>query len=372
MSPPRPRVLIVITLAETGGAQSYVRDLVPALVERYDVAVAAFGPGPLADAVRQAGARYLPLRHVRRAVSPRDLLGLVELVRLMRRERPVVVHANSSKAGVLGRLAATMARTPVRVFTAHGWAFGAASGRSRALYLWVDRLMRPLTTVVVCVSESERAAGLAARTCSARRTVVIHNAVEVDEATVASPEGGPPLQLVSVGRIAPPKDFSTLVRAVGRLERRSVRLAVLGDGPGRAALDAAIQKLGLAGSVELVGEVRDVPARLAQAHIFVLSSRSEGLPISVLEAMAAGLPVVAADVGGIKEVVEDGVTGYLFEPGDVAALAQRLAALSADSALRAALGAAGRERAAALFALPRWRERHMQLYDDLILGRGLG
>ncbi|MCP9487867.1 MAG: glycosyltransferase, partial [Gaiellaceae bacterium MAG52_C11] len=236
MSPTRPRVLIVITLAETGGAQTYVRDLVPALVERYDVAVAAFGPGPLAEAVRAAGARYLALRHVRRAISPRDLLGLLELVRLMRRERPVLVHANSSKAGVLGRLAARLANVPVRVFTAHGWAFAAASGGSSGLYLLADRLMRRLTTMVVCVSESERSAGLEARTCSAYRTVVIHNAVGVEGAAVASPESGPPLRVVSVGRIAPPKDFVTLVRALGRLEHGSVRLAVLGDGPGRPAL----------------------------------------------------------------------------------------------------------------------------------------
>lgn len=370
MSTPRPRVLIVITLAETGGAQSYVRELVPALVERYDVTVAAFGPGPLVEAVRRAGARYVPLRHVRRAVSPRDLLGLVELAGLMRRERPVIVHANSSKAGVLGRLAAALARVPIRVFTVHGWAFKASSGPSRALYLWADRLMRPLTTLVVCVSESERAAGLAARTCSAGRTAVIHNGVDVEHAPLASPGGGPPVRLVSVGRIAPPKDFVTLVRAVGRLERGSVHLSVLGEGPRHAELVAEIEAHALGESVELAGNVTDVPARLAQAHVFVLSSRSEGLPISVLEAMAAGLPVVAADVGGLKELVEDGVTGYLFEPGDAIGLAERLAELARDSALRVALGAKARERAAALFALPRWREQHLRLYEELIVGRG--
>lgn len=361
------RVLILITLAETGGAQSYVRDLVPALVGRFDVVVAAHGPGPLGDAVTAAGARFVPLGHVRRPISPRDVLGLVELVRLMRRERPALVHTNSSKAGVLGRIAAVLARVPIRIFTAHGWAF--ASATSRSLYLWADRLVQPLTSAVVCVSESERSLGLSARTCSAERTVVIHNAVEVDGVPVASPGGGPPMRIVSVGRIAPPKDFSTLVRAVSRVETGVVELTLLGDGPERRVLEAEIAELGLADAVTLAGDVPDVPSRLAQAHVFVLSSRSEGFPISVLEAMAAGLPVVAADVGGLREVVEEGVTGYLFSAGDVEGLAERLATLAAEPGLRRRLGEAARRRAAAHFALPQWRERHLRLYDDLIAGR---
>jgi glycosyltransferase involved in cell wall biosynthesis len=367
MSSPPARVLIVITLAETGGAQSYVRDLVPALVGRFDVVVAAHGPGPLRDAVTAAGARFVPLRHVRRSISPRDVLGLVELVRLMRRERPALVHTNSSKAGVLGRVAAVLARVPVRIFTAHGWAFAAAT--SKSLYLWADRLMQPLTSAVVCVSESERALGLAARTCKADRTVVIHNAVEVEGVPLASPDGGPPMRIVSVGRIAPPKDFHTLVQAVGSLESGTAELTLLGDGPDRDALEAEIAGLGLAGTVTLAGNVQDVPSRLAQADVFVLSSRSEGFPISVLEAMAAGLPVVAADVGGLREAVEDGVTGHLFAAGDVGALAETLAALAAEPAVRRRLGEAARERATAHFALPQWRDRHARLYDELIAGR---
>jgi glycosyltransferase involved in cell wall biosynthesis len=369
MSTGQARVLIVITLAETGGAQSYVRDLVPALVERFDVVVAAHGPGPLREAVTAAGARFVALRHVRRPISPRDVLGLVELVQLMRRERPVLVHTNSSKAGVLGRVAAVLARVPVRIFTAHGWAFAAASGPASTVYLWADRLMRPLTSAVVCVSESERSAGVAARTCTPEKTVVIHNAVEVDTVPQASPDGGLPLRVVSVGRIAPPKDFITLLRAVARLEDGAVALTVLGDGPERGLVEAEIEELGLGGTVTLSGDVYDVPSRLAQADVFVLSSRSEGLPISVLEAMAAGLPVVAADVGGLREVVQDGATGQLFAAGDVGALAEKLAVLAADPAVRRNLGEAARERVAARFALPQWRDRHVRLYDELIAGR---
>ena len=174
----RPRVLMVITLAETGGAQTYVASLLPALLTEYDVTVAAHGKGFLADAARRAGARYVPLHHVRRPLHPvEDARGLVELVRLFRRERPAIVHANSSKAGVLGRLAAVVARVPVRLFTVHGWAFKASTGRTAQAYLWADRLMRPLTTTTICVARSELEAGLRARTCRRDGTVVIYNGV---------------------------------------------------------------------------------------------------------------------------------------------------------------------------------------------------
>jgi hypothetical protein len=176
----RPRVLLVITLAEVGGAQTYVASLLPALVGYFDVAVAAHGSGPLREAAEAAGIRFLPLRSVRRPISPwRDLAGLFELVRLLRRERPDILHASSSKAGVLGRLAGFLARVPVRIFTVHGWAFAAHSGVSSRLYRWVDRLVEPLTTETNCVSEREREAALAAGTCSPERTVVIPNAVDV-------------------------------------------------------------------------------------------------------------------------------------------------------------------------------------------------
>ena len=144
----------------SAGAQSYVASLLPALVGRFDVTVAAHGAGPLRDAAEAAGVRFVPLANVRRPVNPfRDLAGLVELVRLLRRERPDILHANSSKAGVLGRLAAALTGVPIRIFTAHGWAFAAHSGLAARGYRVADRLMRPLTTATICVSEREREAG---------------------------------------------------------------------------------------------------------------------------------------------------------------------------------------------------------------------
>jgi glycosyltransferase involved in cell wall biosynthesis len=366
-----PRVLVLITLAETGGAQTYVASLLPALASRFDVVLAAHGDGPLVDAARRARVRFVPLRHVRRAIHPlRDLLGLFELVALIRRERPAILHANSSKAGVLGRMAALPARTPVRIFTVHGWAFKAHTGLASRLYRWADRLMAPATTVTICVTETERRAGLAAGTCSAARTVVIPNAVDVATAPRARHDGAVP-RIVAVGRLAPPKDPITLVRALARLPGGRFSALIVGDGPERGAVAAELTARGLTGAVELAGARRDVPELLARSDVFALASLSEGGPISILEAMAAGLPVVASDVGGVGDIVVPGETGLLVPAADPDALASALARLLADPELRRRLGAAGRERARERFDLPALRAAHLELYARELARRGV-
>ncbi len=313
----------------------------------------------------------MPLDHVRRAVGIRDLAGFVELVRLLRRHRPDILHASSSKAGVLGRLAGFLARVPIRIFTVHGWAFAAYPGLVGRLYRSADRLVRPLTTVTICVSERERKLGLAAHTCDAARTVVIRNAVDVAGARLGEPARRQRALIVAVGRLKAPKDFVSLVRALGRLAPDSFEAVIVGDGPDRARLEDEIGHLGLAGRVRLAGERRDVAELLADADVFALSSSSEGMPVSVLEAMAAGLPVVASRVGGVPEQVVDGETGLLVEPGDPEDLAEALARLVGDRELRGRLGAAGRARAEDAFDLEPFRRAHLELYSRELARRTL-
>jgi glycosyltransferase involved in cell wall biosynthesis len=172
--------------------------------------------------------------------------------------------------------------------------------------------------------------------------------------------------LLTVGRLQAPKDYSTLIAALERLRELSVRTRIVGDGPDRATISAAIHDRGLAESVELLGDRDDVETLLASADCFVLSSLSEGLPLSVLEAMATGLPVVASDVGGVHELVVDGVTGALVPPSDPDALAAALQALLADRERGAQLGAAGRARVLADFTVDRFQQAHLDLYRSLV------
>jgi glycosyltransferase involved in cell wall biosynthesis len=369
--PRRPRVLLLITLAEVGGAQTYVASLLPALVHRFDVVVAAHGPGPLRDAAAEAGIRFVALKHVRRPVRPwRDLVGLIELVRLLRQERPDILHASSSKAGVLGRLAAFVAGVPIRIFTVHGWAFAAHSGLASSGYRWADRLAQRLTTVTICVSENERAAGIRAGTCSAARSVVIRNGISLEGVPRARHERPVPW-LVSVGRLQAPKDFVTFLRALAVLAPGSFEALIVGEGPDRPAVEHELRVLGLERRVHLAGERHDVPDLLAAADVFVLSSRSEGLPVSVLEAMAAELPVVASRVGGVPELVLDGETGFLVAPESPRDLAVALRRLVDDRDLRRRLGAVGRVRAETRFNVNLFRRAHVELYADELARRHL-
>jgi glycosyltransferase involved in cell wall biosynthesis len=364
--------LIIATLAERGGVVTHLSSLVPALVEEFDVTVAAHGPGPLGETVHAAGARFVPLQHVRRAINPiRDLLGFVELLRLCRSVRPHVLHANSAKAGLLGRLAAVLARVPVRLFNPHGWAFATHPGRTAWMYLWGDRLMRPLTAVTICVSESERRRGLEARTCDPDRTAVIYNGVDLASFPPRAQDGAEQVRVLSVGRLKAPKDFSTQVRALATLPSGSFRCRIIGDGPGRPALEAELRRLGLLEVVELAGEREDVPEQLAKADVFVLSTTSEGFPMTVLEAMAAGLPVVASAVGGVPELVLQEETGLLVPARDHEALAAALDRLISDRDLRRRFGEAGRKRAQNDYDLASFRNAHRELYRRELAARGL-
>ncbi len=362
----RARILILLTLSDVGGTQTYVASLVPGLLPRYDVIVAAGGRGPLATAVEQAGARYVEIPHLDRDVRPlQDARAFGELVRLMRRERPLVVHTNNAKTGALGRLAATIAGVPARILAVHTWPFAAADRLTARGYLVIDRALRRLTTHTICVCEEDRRLGVEHRTCDLARSSVIHNGVAVGEAPVAAHEARIPT-IVSVGRLqAPQKDFLTLIRALALLPRDSFHAVIIGEGPDRAMLDQEVRGLGLARTVELAGERGDVPQLLAAADVFTLATTYESLPLSIIEAMAAALPVVASSVGGIPELVVDGETGLLVPPRDARALADALQRLLADPGLRARMGRASRARAEARFDLQPFREAHLALYDRL-------
>jgi glycosyltransferase involved in cell wall biosynthesis len=191
---------------------------------------------------------------------------------------------------------------------------------------------------------------------------VIPNAVDVEGAPRSRRAVRDRPRILSVGRLKAPKDFPTLVRALGDLRPDSFEAVIVGDGPDRQLLEEEIHELGLEDRVSLAGERRDVPELLAGADVFVLPSRSEGHPVSVLEAMAAGIPVVASRVGGVPEQVSDGETGLLVEPGDPTELAAALRRLTADPRLRRRLGAAGRVRAEQAFDLDAFRRAHVEVY----------
>ena len=288
-----------------------------------------------------------------------------ELRALVRTVRPELVQLNSSKAGVLARVALAGLHIPV-VFTAHGWAFSGRGGKAGAFYTNAERACAPLCQAIVCVSSWDLKLARERRIAPAGKLHLIHNGVTVDPGTPARRPAGRELVLGCTARLAPPKDIDTMLRALALPETAPWTLRVFGEGPDREQLEGLRAELGLEGRATFLGSRDDVPAQLADCDAFSLISDWEGLPYSILEAMAAQLPVIATRVGGIPDLIVEGVTGRLIPPRDPGALAGALAELAADPARARELGEAGFRRASRTFSLERMLGRYDALFRSLI------
>ena len=359
---------IITRLDDVGGAQIHVRDLSTALrAAGHDVAVIAGTNGALADELQAKGVPCYLLNHLARDVGPlHDIRCIGEMRRMLRRLQPDIISTHSTKAGFLGRIAGKSLGIPT-LFTAHGWGFTQGRPALQAAAFWaVERMTAPWAARIITVCESDRAAALRTRVAPRQRVVTVHNAMPaIDERLRARPCLSPP-RLVMVARLSYWKDQPTLLRALAGLQELDWQLDLVGDGPLREPLQALVEELGLGSQVSFLGYRRDIPEQLAAAQIFVLISKWEGFPRSILEAMRAGLPVIATDVGGVRESVVDGTTGFVVPPGDVAHLRDCLRRLITTPELRACMGEAGRARFEQRFTFDRLVEKTTRIYTSVL------
>ncbi len=352
-----------------GGAGIHVRDLAAAVRSRgMDSTVLVGGEGQYLDLLRERGLPYVTLPSLQRGISPhQDFRAYLEIRTALTKVRPHLLSTHSSKAGLLGRMAARSLGIP-SIFTAHGWAFteGLSSVVERGLYAMVERFAARYGSQIVTVSNYDRDLALRNRITAAERIVSIHNGMpDVGPEMRASPEAMPP-RLIMVARFEAAKDQETLLRALEPLRDMAWNLDLVGDGPLRGMVEGEVARLGLENRVRFIGYSPDVATLLRGAQIFVLTSHYEGLPRSILEAMRAGLPVVASAVGGVPETVENGVTGYLVPQSDSRALTAILAPLIADSHKRRLLGDAGRQRYEDHFTFDRMLDETLAVYTSII------
>jgi len=369
------RIAYLITRMDSiGGAQVHVRDMALAMHKSgHQVVVLYGGDGPFTAQLGAAGIACHPIPGLQRALHPyRDFLAFLGICRDLRRFRPEILSLHSSKAGWLGRVAGARLGIPT-VFTAHGWSFSGGLSRQRTgAYLWFERIMSPWTRQLVCVSRADRELALAHRLAAPERIRLIHNGVpDIPPSLRARPTTEPP-RLIMVARFQEPKDHAGLLRALAGLENRNWVLEFVGDGPLLEAVKAEAAGLGLAHQVIFSGECTDVAARLAKAQLFVLLSRREGFPRSILEAMRAGLPVIASDVGGIGEALRHEANGYLLPVADNGtSLRESLSRLLASPDVRGAMGAEGRIRYEREFSFPAMLEKTLELYRQLLTEKGI-
>ena len=353
-----------------GGAHVHLLDLaLRAQTDGHTVTVLVGGNGVYAALLRDKGLHVVNLRYLVRPIKPHlDALAVLECWRAFRRFKPDIIHAHSTKAGLVGRAAAKLAGFPV-VFTAHGWAFteGIAEG-SRHLAVFLEKCAAFLSDAIICVSEYDRELALRLGVGNALLLTRIHNGVPEVSADLRSiPRRAGVLRIICVARLDAPKDHASLLDALDMLKDLPWVLELIGDGPLTQNVRQKSLDMGLADRVEFSGLCNDVPARLAASDVFVLASGWEGLPLSILEAMRAGLPVVASDVGGVAESVADEVTGFLVPKGDKGILANRLRRILIDNTLREKMGRAGRVIYVREFEFEVMYQRTHQVYQDVLV-----
>ncbi len=346
----RPKVLLVSTNADRAGAPKHIAELLSSECYRsnFDLALSVGKAGFLTEVCKEYSIPVHIIPQLKRPLRPlQDLRAYRGLVALIRQWKPNMVHAHSSKAGVLARLAAS--RQGVKtVFTAHGWPFAPGIGwKQRAYSLPVERYLARRTDAIITVSAYDKQLALKKHVARADQLFCIHNGL-ADDPRRARPDAAGTVNIIMVARFVPQKDHATLISAVATLGSQ-IHVHLVGDGPGLEAVRTLATTTGVTDRLRFHGEVADVPELLAQVHLFVLASRWEGLPISILEAMRCGLPIVASDVGGVSEAVRHGENGYLVGSGEAQELTRRIDQLVGDAALRARMGEAGRRRFETLF-----------------------
>lgn len=341
------KVIHVITRCDRGGsAVNTIRTALGHNQGRFAPMVVMGNPGKWAvqggmDATQsncqrldEAGITWQVLNSFTRELNPpKDLMVLWQLTRLFREERPTIVHTHTSKAGVLGRMAAFLTRVPVVVHTPHGHVFYGhfGSGLSR-LFLYIERILAKRTTRIIGLTEAERMDHLERGVGEDKKFAVIPSGIDLEDFRqwVGVRGHRPPgfdmpqdaIVIGSVGWLTKVKGHRTLIEAIARLKPRFplVHLVMVGGGDLLGELAALATQFGIENSVTFLGERQDIPECLAGMDIFVLPSLNEGMGRALIEAMAAGRPVIASRVGGIPAVVRHRDTGMLVPPGDVRAL----------------------------------------------------
>jgi glycosyltransferase involved in cell wall biosynthesis len=335
---------------------------------------------PLAE---RLGVRPHSIPELGRAVRPgQDLVAFAKVLRLLRSCRPTIVHTHMAKAGAIGRIAARLAGVPIVVHTFHGHVFHSYFDNVRtAAFLTAERLLARLSDRLIAVGDRQRDEIAAYGIGDRRKLVAVPLGLDLQPFLAPTSRGAlrgtlgiadeTPLVGI-VARLVPIKAHETFLQAAALLvkQRPDVRFAIVGDGERRATLQAEARALGLDGLVHFLGWRRDLPAVYADLDVVCLSSLNEGSPVALIEAMAAGRPVVATAVGGVPEVVRDGISGLLVPPRDPRAMASAVDEVLATPERGRLLGLAARDGVYPKYGVQRLIRDVEALYHELLAAKG--
>jgi len=386
MTPTPVPVLHIITRLIVGGAQENTMYTAALLNKSAFQVEMISGPqtgseGSLIEEVRGRGIPLTILPDVLRQVKPlHDLRALFQIAHRLRGGNYPIVHTHSSKAGILGRLAARLAGVPIIIHTVHGWSFhNHMSPLARWTYIVLERWCASFTDALIVVAHPDIQKGLQAGIGRPDQYHLIRSAIPLEDFTpylfnrkTIRQELGLSLDvpvLGNVGRFSEQKNPLDWVRIAGRVGRLlpECRFLLVGDGPLRPYVESMLREEGLYERTILTGVRRDVPRLLSAMDVFLLTSLWEGLPRVIPQSLAMGIPVIAGRADGIIDVITDGQNGYVCDPSDLDGLAARCMELLENRALRATMGERGRELVVREFDIKNMVEQITELYNELLL-----
>lgn len=357
---------LITRMDEYGGAQVHVRDLALWMRNKgHEVIVYSGAPGVVSDELKAAGIAYHEIPSMHRAIHPfKDPMAIHEIIETLKKTQPDILTCHSSKAGILGRIAARILGIP-SVFTAHNWTFGKGAPKLlRPIYWIIEWLCGKIGDHIITVSEFGREQALSAHITPRAGMTAIHNGMPDLEGHEIAVNSNGPARITMIARIGWPKDHVLLIEALSSLKKHSWSLNLVGGGDNTHLRDLA-RTHGLEDRINFMGERKDIPAILSQTDIFVLASLWEGFPLSILEAMRAGLPVVASDAGGSKESVLHGHNGFVVPPANQAALSLALEKLIKSPELRAEMGQNGRQLYEERFTFNAMADKTLSVYNKV-------
>ncbi len=367
------KIFYLITKSEIGGAQTHVYQLSKYFIEKgVGVAVMAYPGGWLEFEVKKLGGKFYPNSSLSNSPSPaKALKAIKEIKKAINDFKPDLVGCHSTAAGFLGRIA-VMNKIPT-IFTAHGWAFSEGVSFWRKYFvILAEKIAGKFCSKIICVSNFDKNLALKYKIAIPDKIAVIHNGVEIQRLEVGTRDKSgreteeANIKIVFVGRLAKPKDPLLLLKVFNSLSaelKNKCQISIIGDGPKRKELEEFIKENKLTEKVGLLGNIpRDkVFEFLRGSDIFVLISNWEGFPYTIIEAMTCGLAIIASDVGGVKEALDEHC-GILVKRGDEKGFKSALEQLLKNPSLIKKMGGNAKNRAGKKFSLEKMLRATEEVY----------
>ncbi|TNG95286.1 glycosyltransferase family 4 protein [Pasteurellaceae bacterium USgator11] len=363
------KIVYVITRSDViGGANVHLLDLAEGMQNKgHQVTILIGGTGIVVEKAKERNLECIIVKNLVREINLiKDFKCYFEIKKHLLILRPDIVHLHSSKAGILGRLASWRLGLAY-IFTAHGWAFtDGVAQRTAMFYRFIEKSMAKLGGKIITVSEYDRNLALKHGVGKPEQLITIHNGISTDRRIIKMPHNDKIIRLIMVARFDIPKNYTDLVAALAKVKDLDWQVEFVGDGVLLNMVKQQAKSLFLDDKIIFSGQCHDVEKRLVNADIFLLISNWEGLPLTILEAMAKGLPIIASDVGGIKEAVWDGKNGYLIPRGDINCLADKLNILIGNKMLRDRMGYAGKDIFESHFTYELMLTKTLEIYKSVI------